>query len=53
VEDKFSKSQFVKETIGVYSVSEPSAYLLGGQLLANKIRRDGITLSIAKEVYKG
>ncbi len=31
VEQNFSKSQFVKDTIGVYSVSEPSAYLLGGK----------------------
>lgn len=52
VEAKFPKSHFVKETIGVYSVSEPSAYLLGGKMLAAKIKKDGITLSIAKEAYK-
>lgn len=50
VEDNFPKSQFVKKTIGVYSVSEPSAYLLGGKILTGKIKIDGITISVAKEV---
>lgn len=49
VEDNFPKSQFVKETIGVYSVSEPSAHLLGGKMLTGKIKIDGITISISKE----
>lgn len=49
VEDKFKKSDFVKKTIGVYSVSEPSAYLLGGELLVKKAKHDGITISISKE----
>lgn len=50
IEDNFPKSQFVKKTIGVYSVSEPSAYLLGGKMLTGKIKIDGITISVAKEV---
>ncbi len=50
VEDKFPKSEFVKKAIGVYSVSEPSAYLLGGKMLTGKIKIDGITISVAKEV---
>ncbi len=50
VEDKFDKSQFVKDTIGVYSVSEPSAYLLGGRLITNKSKHNGITISISKEM---
>lgn len=50
IEDNFPKSQFVKKTIGVYSVSEPSAYLLGGKILTGKIKIDGITISVAKEV---
>lgn len=49
VEDKFPKSQFVKKTIGVYSVSEPSAYLLGGRMLTGRLKMDGITITIAKE----
>src|SRR5699024_11622297 len=36
VEGKFEKSQFVKDTIGVYSVSEPCAYLLGGNIILPK-----------------
>lgn len=50
IEDKFEKSQFVKDTIGVYSVSEPSAYLLGGKLLTSKSKYNGITISISKEM---
>lgn len=50
VEDKFTKSQFVKDTIGVYSVSEPCAYLLGGDFLLKKEKYNGITISITMEV---
>ena len=53
IEDKFEKSQFVKDTIGVYSVSEPSAYLLGGTLIARKSKYNGITISISKEIKNG
>ncbi|MDR7855772.1 cobalt-precorrin 5A hydrolase [Tissierella sp.] len=50
VEDNFDKSQFVKDTIGVYSVSEPAAYLLGGNLIAKKAKYNGITISISKDI---
>ena len=53
IEDKFEKSQFVKDTIGVYSVSEPCAYLLGGTLIARKSKYNGITISISKEIKNG
>lgn len=53
VEDKFSKSQFVKDTIGVYSVSEPCAYLLGGKIILPKSRHNGITITISKEEENG
>lgn len=49
VEDRFKKSEFVKKTIGVYSVSEPAAYLLGGELIVKKAKHKGITISISKE----
>ena len=49
VEDKFDKSDFVKKTIGVYSVAEPCAYLLGGRLLTKRLKKDGITLAISLE----
>lgn len=53
VEDRFEKSQFVKDTIGIYSVSEPCAYLLGGNILSYKTKHNGITISIAKEDIHG
>src|SRR5699024_1984576 len=53
VEDRFEKSQFVKDTIGVYSVSEPCAYLLGGNIILAKSKYNGITISISKEVNNG
>lgn len=49
VEDQFQGSQFVKDTIGVASVSEPCAYLLGGEILLGKSKHNGITISISKE----
>lgn len=53
VEDQFEKSQFVKDTIGVYSVSEPTAHLLGGKMIAMKSKHNGITISISKEINNG
>ena len=53
VEDQFEKSQFVKDTIGVYSVSEPCAYLLGGEMVSQKSKHNGITISITKEDKDG
>ena len=53
IEDMFSKSEFVKETIGVYNVSEPCGYMLGGRFLSRKTRHNGITLSILKEENNG
>lgn len=47
VEDRFEKSQFVEATIGVSSVSEPCAYLLGGQMILNKYKYKGVTISLA------
>ena len=47
VQDKFQKSQFVLDTIGVSSVSEPCAYLLGGQMILNKYKYKGVTVSLA------
>lgn len=49
VDHMFEKSQFVKDTIGVYSVAEPSAHLLGGKMILTKSKHDGITISITKE----
>ncbi len=49
IEDLFEKSKFVKDTIDVYSVSEPCAYLLGGELITRKARYNGVTISISME----
>lgn len=52
VHDKFKGSDFVYKTIGVYSVSAPVAYLASsgkGKLLVEKLKYDGITISIFEE----
>ena len=51
LEDMFQKSQFVKDTIGVYSVSEPCAYLLGGKPILGKFIHEGVTISINLNIY--
>ena len=46
------RSEFVKNHIGVYGVSEPCAFLASsgkGAFLAKKIKLDGMTLSIFEE----
>lgn len=48
IDHMFEKSNFVKKTIGVYSVSEPVAYLMGKEMIIRKSRHDGITISISK-----
>lgn len=53
VDHKFKGSDFVKKTIGVYSVAEPSAYLLGGNIISKRTSHEGITLSVTKEDMNG
>lgn len=53
VEKMFEKSSFVKKTIGVSSVSEPCAYLSGGQIIVKKTKCNGITIAISREVNYG
>lgn len=48
VQDNFSKSDFVKKTIGLYNVSESCAYLESTRLLSQKQIYDGITISIGE-----
>ncbi|CAH2212012.1 cobalt-precorrin 5A hydrolase [Tepidibacter aestuarii] len=49
VEDKFEKSEFVKKSIGVYSVVEPVSYILSGEnLIANKTKYKGITFGLGR-----
>ncbi|WP_099189800.1 cobalt-precorrin 5A hydrolase [Tepidibacter mesophilus] len=49
VEDKFEKSEFVKKSIGVYSVVEPVSYILSGEnLIVNKTKYKGITFGLGR-----
>lgn len=51
IENNFAQSQFVKNTIGVYSVAEPSAYLLGGKLIKHKSIYNGITIAVSRSIH--
>lgn len=47
-EGLFDKSEFVKKSIGVYSVSEPVAYIVGNNnLVVKKSKYNGITFSVS------
>ena len=46
------RSEFVKNQIGVYGVSEPCAYLASsrkGSFLVKKVKLEGVTISIFEE----
>lgn len=46
VEDKYEGSDFVRKTLGIGSVCEPSVELSGGKIIKNKMKLNGMTLSI-------
>ena len=48
VQDKFNKSTFVEDTIGVSSVCEPCAYISGGELVVRRTATNGITIAISR-----
>lgn len=48
VQDRFSGSPFVQSQIGVSAVSEPCAYLSGGEIIVGKTAIGGITIAVAK-----
>jgi cobalt-precorrin 5A hydrolase len=48
VQDKFYKSAFVHDTIGVSSVCEPCAYISGGEIIVGRTAINGITIAISK-----
>ncbi|NLY20313.1 MAG: cobalt-precorrin 5A hydrolase [Tissierellia bacterium] len=50
VDNLFEGSEFVRDTVGVGSVSATSATLLGGKLLIEKKIRNGMTISVTKEI---
>lgn len=49
VQNRFQESNFVLSNIGVTSVAEPCAYLLGGEIIIKKTSIEGVTVSVAKE----
>jgi Cobalamin biosynthesis protein CbiG len=51
IENRFSKSQFVKDITGVYNVSASCASLLGGTVILDKFCCSGVTVSAA--LYEG
>jgi cobalt-precorrin 5A hydrolase len=50
IQDRFSTSSFVESQVGVTSVAEPSAYLLGGEIIVGRVALNGITIAVSKEV---
>ncbi len=52
IEDRFDRSTFVQENVGVGAVSEPAAVLAGEntRLIQKKIKRNGVTIAIAEEI---
>ena len=55
IENNFETSQFVKKSIGVGAVSAPCAFIGGngrGKFLAEKLKYEGITISIFEEETK-
>lgn len=53
VSDKFDKSKFVKSNVGVTSVSEPSAYLLGKEMIVYKKIFSGVTIAVSRSEKNG
>lgn len=49
VENRFAKSDFVLKNVGVSSVSESCAYLLGGNIIVGKTAVGGVTVAVSKE----
>lgn len=48
IEDKYKGSDFVKKSIGVRAVCEPSVELSGGKLITGKLVCDGMTICIGE-----
>ncbi|MEG1871065.1 MAG: cobalamin biosynthesis protein, partial [Peptostreptococcaceae bacterium] len=50
IEHKYEGSTFVEKTLGIKGVCEPVVELAGGKLEVHKIKLQGMTLAIGKEV---
>ena len=44
----FDKSEFVKKNTGVYSVAQPTAYLLSGNVISEKYKNNGTTFAFGR-----
>ncbi|WP_338597771.1 cobalt-precorrin 5A hydrolase [Clostridium baratii] len=49
VEEKYEGSSFVKATVGVSCVSEPVVDISGGEIIIEKIKNNGMTLTVGIE----
>lgn len=48
VQDEFEGSDFVEKSVGVRAVSEPVVLLMNGSIIVNKLRKNGMTLTIGE-----
>ncbi|AFS79467.1 cobalamin biosynthesis protein CbiG [Gottschalkia acidurici 9a] len=48
VQNKFNRSKFVESKVGVTSVCEPCAYLLGSEMIISKKIFNGITIAVSR-----
>lgn len=48
VQDEFEGSDFVEKSIGVRAVSEPAVVLMNGNIIVNKLKKNGMTLTIGE-----
>ncbi len=48
LDGEYERSEFVKQTAGVYAVSEPCAMLMGREMLVKKYRENGVTVSVSR-----
>lgn len=51
VEGSFSRSEFVKKTVGVDNVCERAAAASGGKIIVNKTALNGVTVAVAEEKW--
>ncbi|ELU5588158.1 cobalt-precorrin 5A hydrolase [Clostridium perfringens] len=48
VQDEFEGSDFVEKSVGVRAVSEPAVLLMNGNIIVNKLKKNGMTLTIGE-----
>lgn len=53
VQHQFEGSNFVLDNVGVTSVAEPCAHLLGGEIIVRKTAVNGVTIAVSKEEFCG